>query len=55
MVKPKVMECDDGWALIKRSMMTFLTNDLEKNNGIFKGKYRKDDIKTEDLNLISGF
>ena len=55
MVEPKVMESDDGWALIKRSLMTFLTNDLEKNNGIFKGKYRKDKIKTEDLNLISGF
>ena len=33
----------------------FLTNELDKNNGIFKRKYRPDKINTEDLNLISGF
>ena len=37
MVEPKVMESDDGWALIKRSMMTFLTNDLEKLMAFSKG------------------
>ena len=62
MVEPKVMESDDGWALSKKSIMTkkvyntpFLTNEPDKNNGIFKGKYIKDTIKTVDLNLISGF
>ena len=46
----------------KKSIMTkkvyntpFHTIEPDKNNGIFKGKYRKDKIKPEDLNLISGF